>query len=306
MNFNENDPLKKYADEANQKFAEAETRMDQIERTMDTRMDGKSKAGIVVSMIGTICWAVAICIFFGFIRGNVNNTFHTICLVISLVFLGLMFIDEATSYSYYGKISNYRDDISRLRHRISQSKSSIAADQETFMKSGSNEWNHPLSAGTSIPQEIASIEDDINSMKPLNSGLIHDLKNFLFFVFAVAFTIVGSMGLFDVAGEIIENIFSVVTSTSYDFVRIVRSVGLVITVIGEIILAKLVWSKTDCSVTNVTLFIAAAGPVLFLAVTSVGIILVGLAAGLVGVAIFAVSAVLGVGCLSLLGESSGG
>lgn len=302
MNFNENDPLKKYADEANQKFAEAETRMDQIERTMDTRMNGKSKTGIVVSMIGTICWAVAICIFFGFIRGNVNNTFHTICLVISLVFLGLMFIDEATSYSYYGKISNYRDDISRLRHRISQSKSSITADQETFMKSGSNEWNHPLSAGTSIPQEIASIEDDINSMKPLNGGLIHDLKNFLFFVFAVAFTIVGSMGLFDIAGEIITSILMEFADIDFDSELVASVICLAITVVGEIILAKLVWSKTGCSVTNVTLFIAAAGPILFMAVATVGSVLASLVVWLAILVLF----VLCVGCLSLLGESSGG
>lgn len=302
MNFNENDPLKKYADEANQKFAEAETRMDQIERTMDTRMNGKSKTGIVVSMIGTICWAVAICIFFGFIRGNVNNTFHTICLVISLVFLGLMFIDEATSYSYYGKISNYRDDISRLRHRISQSKSSITADQETFMKSGSNEWNHPLSAGTSIPQEIASIEDDINSMKPLNSGLIHDLKNFLFFVFAVAFTIVGSMGLFDIAGEIITSILMEFADIDFDSELVASVICLAITVVGEIILAKLVWSKTGCSVTNVTLFIAAAGPILFMAVATVGSVLASLVVWLAMLVLF----VLCVGCISLLGESSGG
>lgn len=302
MNFNENDPLKKYADEANQKFAEAETRMDKIERTMDTCMNGKSKTGIVVSMIGTICWAVAICIFFGFIRGNVNNTFHTICLVISLVFLGLMFIDEATSYSYYGKISNYRDDISRLRHRISQSKSSITADQETFMKSGSNEWNHPLSAGTSIPKEIASIEDDINSMKPLNSGLIHDLKNFLFFVFAVAFTIVGSLGLFDIAGEIITSILMEFADIDFDSELVASVICLVITVIGEIILAKLVWSKTGCSVTNVTLFIAVAGPILFMAVATVGSVLAGLVVWLAMLALF----VLFVGCIASLGGISGG
>lgn len=60
----------------------------------------------------------------------------------------------------------------------------------------------------------------------------------------------------------------------YSTVNTLCTIGLVITVIGEIILAKMVWGKTDCSVTNATLFIAAAGPLMFLALIAAATLIV--------------------------------
>ena len=272
MNFSENISLQKYADTANQKFSETENRLTQIAGSFETRMNGKSKAGIIGSMFGTICWAVAVCVFFGYIGGYVDSTLHLVCLGIALALLGTLLIDEIISFSYYGKISSYRDNINQLKNRVSVGRSSIKSNQDAFMKSRSNGWRHPLSVGTSIPEEATSIEGTINGMESLKGGFINGLKNFLFFTFAIAITAVGSWALFGTAGEIRTGIYPDPIDNST--VNTLCTIGLLITVVGEIILAKLVWSKTDCSVTNTTLFIAAVGPFLFLALIAVATLLV--------------------------------
>lgn len=272
MNFSENISLQKYADTANQKFSETENRLTQIAGSFETRMNGKSKAGIIGSMFGTICWAVAVCVFFGYIGGYVDSTLHLVCLGIALALLGTLLIDEIISFSYYGKISSYRDNINQLKNRVSVGRSSIKSNQDAFMKSHSNGWRHPLSVGTSIPEEATSIEGTINGMESLKGGFINGLKNVLFFTFAIAITAIGSWALFGTAGEIMTGISG--ESIDYDTINNLCIIGLLITVVGEIILAKMVWSKTDCSVTNATIFIAAVGPLLFLALVAVATLIV--------------------------------
>lgn len=301
MDFRENISLQKYADTANQKFSEIENNLSQIAGSFEIRMNGKSKAGIIGSMFATICWAVAVCVFFEYISGYVDGTLHLICLGIALALLATLFIDEIVNFSYYGKISSYKDNINQLKNRVSIGRSSIKSNQDAFMKSYSNGWHHPLSVGTSIPEEAASIESTINGMESLTGGLINGVKNVLFFTFAIAITAIGSRALFGTAGEIITGIIG--ESLGYDTINILCSIGLLITVVGEIILAKMVWSKTDCAVTNTTLFIAAAGPLMFLALIAVATLLVMLVVLAVGVVIFiaVVALVFGILCSSISG-----
>lgn len=272
MTFSENISLQKYADSANQKFNESESRLSQIEGSFQTRMNGKTTGSLVGAMFGTVCWLVAFCVFFWYIRGYVDNTIGLICFGISLALVASLIIDEIISFSYYGKISSYKNNITQLKNRVSVGRSSIKSNQDTFMKSRANGWRHPLSVGTSIPEEAASIESTINGMESLKGGFINGLKNFLFFTFAIAITAVGSWALFGTAGEIMTGISG--EDIGGDTIMTLCVIGLLITVVGEIILAKMVWGKTDCSVTNTTLFIATVGPVMFLALVLVATLLV--------------------------------
>lgn len=272
MTFSENISLQNYADSANQKFNESESRLSQIEGSFQTRMNGKTTGSLVGAMFGTVCWLVAFCVFIWYIRGYVDNTIRLICFGISLALVASLIIDEIISFSYYGKISSYKNNITQLKNRVSVGRSSIKSNQDTFMKSRANGWRHPLSVGTSIPEEAASIESTINGMESLKGGFINGLKNFLFFTFAIAITAVGSWALFGTAGEIMTGISG--EDIGGDTIMTLCVIGLLITVVGEIILAKMVWGKTDCSVTNTTLFIATVGPVMFLALVLVATLLV--------------------------------
>lgn len=272
MDFRENISLQKYADTANQKFRETENSLSQIVGVFETRMNGKSKSGIIGSMVATFCWTVVVCVFFGVIKNYVSGVLYLVALGISLTLLGTLFIDEVISFSYYGKIFSYSDNIDRLKSRVCIGRSSIRANQDAFMKSHSNGWWHPFSVATSIPEEISMIESTIQGMESLKGGVIDGLKNFLFFSFAIAITIVGSCALFGTAGEIITGITR--EPFDNDSIHTFCIIGLLLTLVGEIILAKLVWSKTDCAVTNTTLFIAAAGPLAYLALIAIATLLV--------------------------------
>lgn len=283
MKFSEKISLQKYADTANQKFSETENMLSQIAGNFETRMGGKTKAGIIGSMFVTIGWGVAACVFFKYTGGYVDDTFRLICLGIAFALLSTLLIDEIISFSYYGKISAYRDTVNQLKKRVSIGRSSIGLNQDSFMKARSNGWRHQLSVGTSITEEATSIESTINGMESLKVGFINSLKNFLFFTFAIAITATGSWALFGVAGGFINGISG--ESMDYGTINTLCIIGLLITVVGEIILAKMVWSKTDCAVTNTTLFIVVVGPVMFLALIAVTTFFVALVVWLVSLAI---------------------
>ena len=302
MNFSENISLQKYAENANHKFNETESRLSQIEGSFQTRMDGKTTGGLICSMFGTFCWLVAICVSFWFIRKYVNSTICLICFVISIALVISLFLGEIIDLSYYGKISSYKNNITRLKNRINIGKSSIKSNQDAFMKSCADGWFHPISVGTSIPEEATHIESTINSMESLKGGFISGLKNFLFFTFAIAITAIGSWALFGTAEKIMNGISG--KSIDYSTINTLCIIGLLITMVGEIILAKIVWSKTDCSVTNTTLFIAAVGPLLFLALITIATLLVMLVVLAVGIIIAVVGVVIAGACI--FGSISGG
>lgn len=302
MDFSENISLQKYAENANDKFNETASSLSQIEGSFQTRMDGKTVGGLIRSMFGTFCWLVAICVFFWFIRKYVNGTMCLICFVISIALAVSLFVDGIIGLSYYGKISSYKNNIARLKNRIYIGKSSIKSNQDAFMKSRADGWFYPLSVGTSIPEEATYIESTINGMESLKGGFINGLKNFLFFTFAIVFTGIGSWALFGTAGKIMNGISG--ASIDYSTINILCIIGLLITMVGEIILAKLVWGKTDCSVTNITLFIAVVGPLLFLALITIVTLLVMLVVLAIGIIIAIVGVVIAVACV--FGSVSGG
>lgn len=292
MNFDNNISLQGYADAANRQFGETENRLSQIAGSFQTRMNGKSRAGILVSLIATGCWVVAVCVFFAYIKDSVNSALHLLCFGIALALLGVLLLDEITSFSYYGKIASYRDGIDQLLRRVTIGKSSIKTNQDAYMQSRSDGWQHPLPVGASIPEEADSIETAINGMESLKAGFVSKLKNFLFFLFAGSVTAIGCMALFETASDIITELGD--TSLEYSTLSTLCIIAMLITVVGEIILAKLVWSMTNCSVTNVTLLVAVLGPVLFLALVAIVTLLVQLV-------VWAVSALLAIAALVIAG-----
>lgn len=302
MTFSENISLQKYADSANQKFNESENRLSQIEGSFQTRMNGKTTGSLLGAIFGTACWLAAVCISFWYIRWYVNGTISLIGFTISLALIASLFVDEIIGLSYYGKISSYKDNIIKLKNHVSVCRNSIKSNQDVFMRSRINGWQHPLPVGSSVLEEAASIESTINGMESLKGGFINRLKNILFFAFAITITAVGSLALFGTAGEIMTGISG--EAINDDTILTLCVIGMLVTVVGEIVLAKIVWSKTDCSVTNITLLIAAGGPVIFLALVAIATLLVMLVLWAVSFLIAIAAVVIAGACVC--GSISGG
>lgn len=308
MTFSENISLQSYVDSASQKFDESESRLSQIEGSFQTRMNGKTTGGMIGAILGTVCWLVAFCVCFWYFRGYVDNRLSLACFGVGVALIISLLIDEIIGFSYYGKISSYKDNITQLKNRVSIGRSSIKSNQDVFMKSCANGWNYPLSVGPSIPEEAASIESTMNGMESLKSGFISGLKNILFFTFVIAITGVGSWALFGTAGTIVSGITSGMggepLDTGSDTWTTLCLIGMVVAGFGEVLLAKLMWSHTDCSITNTTLWIVPLGPVLFLALSAAVTLIFMLVVWAISIAIAIGALILAGACL--FGSISGG
>ena len=295
MNFN-NFTLSTFSDAASKKFDEVQNRLSKLNSSFQTRMEGNTTAGIIGKIVGTVAWLVVFIIFFVMIAPRVNGILLLVTVIAGLALIGTMLIDSIMNISYYGKIAAYGNAVSRLQNRVSMGKSSIRSNNDNFMRAKANGWNYPLSAADSIPEEANSIENTLTTMESLKTGFIHGAKNVFFYIASVILTVAGGVALFEVG----KNIMGV----SDDTAMVLSVIALIIVTIGEVILAKLVWGHTDCTVTNLTLFILAVGPLAYLALIGIGTLLVYLVVGVFQVVLYILGIVF-VGAI-VFGSISGG
>lgn len=301
MNFNESITLRTYSDNANKQFNEMQSRLSGIENSFQTRMNGKTMGGLVGAIIGTAFWLAAFLAAFIFVRGLgvVDELLLLICSVVVFALLGFMMIDNIMNISYYGKISGYKNAVSNLQNRVTAGKNSIKSNHDAFMESKSRGWQYALNAASSIPEEATSIESTMNNMESLRAGFINGAKNFLYYTAVVVITITGCVSLFPLASEIITGI----TSESFDdqMLLIFNVIGLVITGIIEVIIAKAAWGKSDCRVNNVTLLIMVLSPIMFIAliaaVTFLIMLVIAILSILIAILVVVVAGAFIIGCL---------
>lgn len=272
MNFNNSILLDTYFNNANKQFGDMQSRLSEIENSFQTRMNGKTTGGLVGSLIGTVAWLAVFIACAVFARNTVDNTLLLIAMAIAGGLILFMLIDNIMDFSYYGKIASNKNSISQLQNRVSIGKNSIKSNHDAFMASRAKGWNYLLNAAPSIPEEATSVETTMTNMESLKKGFISGAKNFFFYATVVAITVVGCIALFPTGSSIITGISG--ESISSDTLMTLNVVALIVTGVIEIILAKLVWSKTDCNVNNITLFIVTLGPVAFLALIAVATLLV--------------------------------
>ena len=270
MYLSEKISLQHYADSANQKFTASENKLYKIEGSFQTRMNGKTIGRLVRALLGTLCWVLLFGAFFWYIKDYIDRYVYLAGLSISLALMVAMIVDEIISISYYGKISSYIGKIIQFKNGVIVARSSIKSSQDELMKYRTTGWLHPLSVSPSILEEADSLENTINSMESFKGGFLNGLKNFLFFCFAIVITVVGSSALFLIAEDIVMRIAGEYVSGGV----LIGIISLVIAVAADVFFAKKAWSKADCSVTNNTLFVAALGPVMFMALATIAALLV--------------------------------
>lgn len=302
MNFNDNITLDAYSESANKQFDDVANRLSNIENSFQSRMNGKTTGGIIGSIIGTIAWLAAYIVCAIVAKPVVNGALLTITMVVALGLIVFMLIDSIVNYSYYGKISNYKNSISQLQNRVSVGKSSIKSNYDAFMGAKAKGWNFVLNNASSIPDEATSIEATMTNMESLKSGFLNGAKNVFYYASVVMITIAGCMALFPTGGEIMTNISG--EDISSDTIMVLNVIAMILVCIGVVILAKLIWSKTNCTVTNVTLFITLLGPVAFLTLIAIATLLVLLVAGLVSILLTILAVVVAGACIC--GSISGG
>ncbi len=293
MDFNNSIMLDTYSNNANKQFCNMQSRLSEIENSFQTKMDGKTTIGLVGSLIGTIAWLAVYIVCAVLVRNIVDSTLLLIAVAIIGVLILFMLIDNIMDFSYYGKIASYKNSISRLQSRVRIGKDSIKSNHDEFMNSRARGWDFFLNAAQSIPEEASSFETTMSNMEALKKGFVNSAKNFFFYASVVAITVVGCVALFPSGSYIITSITH--ESFSSDTLMTFNVIALLVIGVGELVLAKLVWSKTDCNVTKETLLISVLGPIAFLGLITVATMLVMLVVWIVSIvlAILAVVAVIG-------------
>jgi len=264
MNFNNSITFDIYANQANKQLGDMQSRLTEIENGLQTRMNGKTTSVLVGSFIGTVIWLGTFVACGVYIRDMVNNNLLNIAMIIACGLILFMIIDNIMDFSYYGKITSYKNSVTQLQSRVSVGKNAINSNYDAFMESRLKGWSCSLNAAPSIPEEALTIEETMTSMESLKKGFISSAKKYFFYATVVVITVVGCVALFSAGSSVAQAITD--SSLSNDEVMRFNYIALIITVIGEVILARRFLSKTDDNVTNTTLFVVAIGPIAFLLV----------------------------------------
>ena len=309
MNFNNSIDLDKYAESANKELGDMRNRLSEIKSSFGTRMDGQTAGGTFGSLLGSILWLAAY--LFGAYEAKTrlymfntgyyygSRTVENICLYAAVGVMALlllfMIIDALMRFSYYGRLSSHRGSVTQLMNRVDKGISSIGSHQEIFKRSKLKGWDYNLKIASSIPEEALCIEETMKHVSSLKRGFANGAKNFFFFTAAVVVTVAECIALFPTGNGIIMGISG--ESFSSGTLLTFSIIGTVIAVIGEIILAKLAWSGSDCSVTNVTLFILLLGPVIFLAITALVTSIVMLVILIIPIVIYVLAIIFVLACI---------
>ncbi len=295
---------------AQQRFSQTQQRLGEVEKSFEGRMNGKSLGQIAATLVLSLLWLVVFVTLFALAKkytySHLYFTLQPYVIGVMALLLLLMMIDDIISISYYGRISSYRSAVLQMRNRIESAEQQRESDRSVFMAAHKQGWNMPLSIGSSVHREATGIESTMAGMESLKRGFLHKAKNIAYFAFAIVFCVVGSVALFDFGTRLVGSISD--GGVSYDTMQVLNVIALIIVLVGEILLAKLAWSRTDCAVTNKTLWAVLAGPVAYLALLFVGTILVVLVVALLKLVVQIIGYVIGIviaGAL-LFGLSSGG
>lgn len=263
MNFDESIILNKYAKSANKQFSDMQGRLSGIESNFQSRIGGKTTIRLVCSLVGTIIWLVAFIACAVFLKDRVDKRMMLIVLIIALGLILFMFIDDIMDFSYYSKLLSYRASVAHLLNRVNLGKESIRSNYDAFMGSRTKGWDYTLNMASSIPDEASSLEARMVNLEALKKGFISSAKNFFFNVTVLAITIVGCITLFPNGSSIVQGISG--KSFSSNTLLVFNIIALIIAVMCEMFFSDLVWGKTDCNVTNMTLLILPFGPIIFIA-----------------------------------------
>ena len=292
--------LKTMSENADKRFSETEKRLSTMAGSFRRRMDGKTIGRLIGAIIGTLLWIAAFVVFYIYTSNMmISIIFQVSAPVVGALMLSLL-IDTIIDISYYGRISSYGNSVTDLRNRITRGAGSINTDYDKFLNAKNKGWDMPLKVGSSIPDEAISIENAVVGMEKLKKGFINGLKNVLFFTAVIMVTIAGCDVLFEVGKGILDAVSGGEISDKLS--DILCNIAVIISCIAEIILARLVWSATDCRVNGVTLLILPAGPIasilligIFALVALLAILIFQIIAQVLGIVL--VGAIV-VGCLS--------
>lgn len=294
MNFDTCFTLDQMMEDAQKRMTRTVERLHAIDQTLNSRLGGRSRLSLVAALVISAAWAAAFLYAYNYFKEYIPEPYGLILLIVSLVLVAFVIIGDFVHLKYYGAILNAQTQLTQLRSRAEIGRGALAESTRVFMARRNAQWEMPLEAGLSISQEAGQIEAQLANMESLSSGFIAMTKNILYYTACIAWTVVGSYALFDFVAN--EEPFNISESTLYAIMIVLMVIACII----EVLIAKMVWGKTDCDVGNITLLAVIAGPIVFVALAALAVLVV-----MIVTAVLYIAAIL-IGGACLLGIICGG
>jgi len=279
MNFTEQIILSERRKEAEDELSRMQKRLESLRSMLNDRSDGNGRGGLIGRCAATCAWAAAFLLGIRFLRYRVYlpyvNYIVTATAIVSALIVLLLLISDILQLTHYSVILNHRSAIDRMRSNLDQyCSSSLSVNYQESMDKKAQGWAAPLPVTASLYTETDRIEREITGMESIRDGALQKLLTIVYYPLCIAWTILLSLFIGEYFYGIAYSIADVVdVSVSYDFIYNLRLVLIGLAAIGEIFMAKLVWGKTGCSVTNVTLFAILVGPLLTVGLALVCVLL---------------------------------
>lgn len=298
--FSDNIYLKDMAGEAHQSYTEMQTRLSQIDNRIQAQSKGRTRGGLGGAFVGTFFWLAVYVVLAHYAKDRIAWTYEyseyapllllvpfACCVLLCVV----MLIDAGKNAKYFGAILKYQTGVHQLTHRIDSGKKDMKSETKSFFDSSKRGWDVPLNAGAPIPEEALRIDRGLSAMESFHNGATHKAKNVLYFLVAILNTVAGAFALGLIVVSLVDN-----TGFGKGSVPIFI-IALALACIIEIVLARVVWGKTDCSVKNATLIMTIIGPLLFLALAALIVLIVVIAAAVLKVIMTIIAVIVVVACL---------
>ena len=252
MTFDNSFTLQKMTEDAKKQFDQAASRISGIESTLERRMDGKSRGNLILTLIFSVLWGAAYVYAYTFVLKRAESIPELIPKIALVTLIASLVLVAAIAA---GDFLQLKDKLVRLRSRVETGRSSMAGNTKTFLQRRASQWAMPFQTAPSVLEEASQIEAQLSNLEAVNSGLITNLKNWLFYPVCIAWTVVGCMAFRGTAYRVLAQV-----GLGGDVAKWIQIIGTAIACIVVFILAKLLWGVTNCSVTNLTLFVTAVGP----------------------------------------------
>lgn len=265
MNWEQTIDFQPMREEAAREFGRLTGQLDRTRSNLESRMNGNSTAAILGGILLSILYLAAYLYLYGLGRTRIGIPYLALGALISGAALILtMVLDSLIRLGYYGGIQRHLDQINRLIAGLKKSESALDKDLGDYSVADLRNWDLSLNGKESISGQAERIESAVSGMESLHRGFLNGLKNVLYYVTCLVWAAAGSLALFEIARRFVD------VSQGWLYA------GAGAACVAEILLARLLWSKTGCEVRSLTVLATFAGPLLFALVIALGALVVGL------------------------------
>lgn len=249
MDLRQGVQINKYSEEAYDQLQTRQNRLAGIDADIDNGLGVRTKEDLQKRFVGIIVWAAAftlMAILFAFV---INIVVDIIGFLIVATLITLMIVENRMVMKNFDNVMPCMNRLMELESRVSTAQDNIVANEAAYMNYKDFD-DCRLTPAPPNSVEEAAIRAELSGATSNNLDKFNKAKNVFYWISVVTAVIVGIM--------VMSPIESLMLMTVSEFGATGEVIGkiiiFIIAMIGEIIVARLVWIRNERKVTPKTLF----------------------------------------------------